>query len=124
MNDYLAVRRGDLSKLAVLSESFIFSHPLGNIHGPDELVSMQEELKEAFPDEELTVENMLVGDDIAMWEWTLSGTHEGEWQDFPPTSRRFSITGMSKTVMKDGKIAENWAYYNASDFIAQLEGTE
>lgn len=124
MSDYFALRRGDLSKLDVISESFRFVHPLGEVHGPDELVSMQDEQADAFPDVELTVEEMLVEDDVAMWEWTLTGTHEGEWMGQTPTGREVSFSGISKTTIVDGKIEENRAYFDAREVLAQLEATE
>jgi len=124
MNDYFAVRRGNLSNLDAISESFTFAHPLGEIHGRDELLTMQDEQAQAFPDVKLTVGEMLVGDDVAMWEWTLTGTHEGEWMEQPPTGRQVSFSGMSKTTIVDGKVEENRAYFDAQDVLVQLGASE
>lgn len=120
MDDYFAARHGDESKLDVLSETFTFSHPFGEVRGPDELVAMQGENEKAMPDIKFEVDDMLVGDDVAMWEWTLTGTHEGEWQGIQPTGRAVEITGMSKTVIEAGKVEENRSYFDAQDFFAQL----
>ena len=124
LSDYFAVRSGDLSKLDSISESFTFVHPLGEIHGPEELVAMQDEQEDAFPDGELSVDEILTGDDVAMWEWTLTGTHEGEWMEQPPTGREVSFSGMSKTTIVDGKIEENRAYFDAQDVLSQLGATD
>ncbi|MFP8955319.1 ester cyclase [Natrialbaceae archaeon A-CW3] len=124
MSDYFDLRNGDLSKLNVLSESFTFYLPIDEIHGRDAAEAMQHEQETAFPDFELTVDDMLVGDDIAMWEWTVTGTHEGEWQGIPSTGREVEFKGMSKTVISDGKIQENWAYFDSRSLMDQLGATE
>lgn len=124
MSDYFDVRNGDLSKLDVLSSSFVFAHPLGEVHGPDELVAMQRENETALSDSTLEVTDLLVGDDIAMWTWTLTGTHDGEWQGLPPTGREIVLEGMSKTSIGDGKIRENRAYFDSQDLLTQLGATE
>ena len=124
MNDYLALRNGDLSKLGVLADTFTFYHPFGEWHGPDGLVEAQRESESSLTDPHLEVHDVLVGDDVAMWEWTLSGTHEGEWQGIPATGRTISFTGMSKTVMADGKVQENHAYFDSRDLLDQLGVSE
>lgn len=124
MNDYFALRRGDLSKLDVLAESFTFHLATDEIHGPDGLVSMQEEIERAFPDGNLEVHDMLVSEDVAFWEWTMTGTHEGEYNGIEPTGRTVALTGLSKTTIADGKIQENWAYSDSQDLMAQLGASE
>ncbi|WP_252700177.1 ester cyclase [Natronosalvus vescus] len=124
MNDYFDLRNGDLSKLNVLSESFTFYLPIDEIHGRDAAEAMQHEQETAFPDFELTVDDMLVSDDIAMWEWTVAGTHEGEWQGIPSTGREVEFKGISKSVISDGKIQENWAYFDSQSLMDQLGVTE
>lgn len=120
MSDYFAARHGDESKLDVLSETFTFTHPFGEVHGPDELVAMQRENENAMPDIKFEVDDMLVRDGVAMWEWTMTGTHKGEWQGIPPTGREVTVKGMSKTVITDGKVSENRAYFDSQILLAQL----
>lgn len=120
MSDYFDLRNGDLSKLDVISESFTFYLPIDEVHGRDGVEAMQREQEIAFPDGKIEVDHMLVSDDVVMWEWTLTGTHEGEWQDIPPTGREVASKGMSKTVIADGKVQENWAYFDSRDLLAQL----
>ena len=124
MDDYFALRHGDQSKLDVLSESFTFVHPFGEIHGSDELLAMQRENEAAMTDLAFEVDDMLVDDDVVMWEWTMTGTHEGEWQGIPPTGREITIRGMSKTVIEDGQVQENRAYFDSEEFLAQLGITD
>lgn len=122
MDDYFAVRAGDRSKIDSFSESFTFVTPTVEIHGPQELLSWQEEFEAAFPDGELSVDEMVAGESVAFWEWTLTGTHEGQWQDIPATGNRIELHGISKTVIDDGKIQGNWAYFDTTSLDEQFEG--
>lgn len=124
MSDYFDLRNGDLSKLNVLSESFTFYLPIDEIHGRDAAEAMQHDQETAFPDFNLAVDDMLTSDDVVMWEWTVTGTHEGEWQGIPSTGREVEFNGMSKTVISDGKIQENWTYFDSQSLMDQLGVTE
>ncbi len=120
MDAYFALRSGDLSKLDVLAESFTFIHPLAQIHGRDAYLTMHEELAEAFPHAELTVDELLVGENMAMWEWRLRGTHTGRWRGVEPTNRRFEISGMSKTILSGEKVVSSRAYFDSGALLRQL----
>lgn len=124
MNDYFAVRSGDTSKLDVLSDSFTFHYPFGDVEGRDAFLEFQDEIKEMMSDGEMTVNEIVVGDDFAMWEWTLAGTHDGAWHGIPASGRGVAITGLSKTVIGDGKVQENWAYFDSRDLLAQIGAGE
>jgi hypothetical protein len=66
MSDYFDLRNGDLSKLDVVSESFTFYLPIDEVHGRDAAQAMQCDQERGFPDFTLDVDEMLVGDDVAM----------------------------------------------------------
>jgi uncharacterized protein YggL (DUF469 family) len=50
------------------------------------------------PDAHITVGDTLIDDGIAMYEWTMTGTDQGE------------LTGMSKTRIEDGSVIEDRIY--------------
>jgi predicted ester cyclase len=45
--------------------------------------------RESFPDFHMEVEDVIAEGDKVVGYFKCSGTHEGEWQDIPPTGRRF-----------------------------------
>ena len=55
-----------------------------------------------------------------MTEWTGSGTHEGEFNGFPPTGRTFEHRGMSKFVIANSRIEEERMYYDPREIAEQL----
>lgn len=59
-----------------------------------------------------------------MGEFTLTGTHDGEFQGIPPTDREVEIKTMSKFEISDGKVQEQWGYLDPQSLMAQLGVTD
>lgn len=128
ISDYLDVWNGDYATLPdVVTESVAIygpAAPEGGIHGRDEFEAYLEELRTGFPDVTLTEDDLLAGDDVVMAEWTFTGTHEGEFNEIPPTGREVEITGMSKILLADDKVREDRIYYDLQELFEQLGLTE
>ena len=118
---------GDLSKLDAYAETVSRYDPFlpdKGVHGRDAFEQDLRDTKAAFPDVRVTATDMLVSDDLAMIEWTWTGTHEEEFEGIPPTQNAVEVRGMMKLVIEDGQIQEEWSYYDAQDHLAQLGITE
>lgn len=123
IEEYETLWNGDLSKLDIVAESVSVYDPAapeGVIHGRDAFEAHLRETFQGFPDFALETHDMLVRDDIVMLDWTITGTFEGEFNGAPPTGRSFTITGMAKTIVGDGKVQEDRLYYNEKEMLAQL----
>jgi len=77
--------------------------------------------REAFPDLQNTLEDMVAeGDRVAM-RFRGSGTHLGETEAFgSPTGKRMEITGITIKRLSDGKIVEAWTNFDALGMMQQL----
>jgi deazaflavin-dependent oxidoreductase (nitroreductase family) len=76
----------------------------------------------AFPDLQLTTEDMVAeGDKVAIRN-TWRGTHEGAFQGLPPTGKHVMFTGSDIFRCVGGKIAEQWADLDALGLMQQLGG--
>ena len=82
--------------------------------------------REAFPDGECKVENVIVSDsgDWAIVEFRNTGTHTGVLRsslgDFPPTGRRAEVRYCSVMRVEDGKVVEGRDYYDSATIVRQL----
>lgn len=128
MNDYTGIwNEGDYSKLPdVVSESVTVYDP-GHpevVQGRDAFEAYLRELREAFPDFHVTIDETQASDGTVMSEWTVTATHEGEFNGIPPTGNEMELTGMDKTLIADGKIQEHRIYYDRQDMFEQLGLTE
>jgi steroid delta-isomerase-like uncharacterized protein len=80
--------------------------------------------REAFPDGECKVVNVIVQDNWAVVEYVNRGTHTGILRSslgtFEPTDRRVEVRYCSIMSVEDGKVVEGRDYYDAATIARQL----
>jgi predicted ester cyclase len=52
--------------------------------------------------------------------WTITGTHQGDFQGVPATGRQITINGIDMSRVVDGKIAEHWAQFDIVGVMQQI----
>lgn len=62
----------------------------------------------AFPQFDVTIDELIAEGNKVAYQWTARGTHEGEFMGIPPTGKEVTITGSDIVRIEDGKIAEAW----------------
>ncbi len=120
LSEYGELWNGDFSKGDAVSESVVIHEPAGEIRGREDLEDRIREVRSGFPDFHITVDDMLVSDEVVMMEWTMTGTHEGEYRGIPPTDREMTVSGMSKFRITDNKVQEEWMYFDRQEMFDQL----
>jgi steroid delta-isomerase-like uncharacterized protein len=114
---------GDLDVVEELfSPEYVSHEPTsGEVRGIEGARQFAATFREAFPDLECTIEDMVAeGDKVAM-RFRGSGTHEGETEAFgPPTGRRMEITGITIKRLAEGRIVEAWTNFDALGMMQQL----
>lgn len=68
----------------------------------------------------MTVEEQLTVGDQVVSRWTLSGTDTGGYMGNAPTGRRIEVGGISISRVLEGKITEEWEYFNEGGLLRQL----
>ena len=77
--------------------------------------------KTAFPDLNITVEDVIAEGDKVVTRVTLRGTHQGEVEEFgPPTERHMELKGITVSRIEGGKIVEDWDSYDNLSTLQQL----
>ena len=74
----------------------------------------------AFPDLSFTVGRRIAKGDLVAEEWTLRGTHRGEFLGIPATGRSVNIQGMSMVEMRDGRFLTDCFYFDGAGAMRQL----
>jgi steroid delta-isomerase-like uncharacterized protein len=78
--------------------------------------------RDAFPDVQVKIDELVAEDDRVAVATTISGTHDGELLGVPPTGRKVSVTGMDIVRVADGKIVEHRGLTDMVGLMRQLRG--
>ena len=88
--------------------------------GKEEIRSFLNEWFTAFPDNTLATTSSFTSGHSQCVEWINSGTHKGDFLDFPATGKAFSVRGASVIELSAGKIIRVSDYYDMASLLKQL----
>ncbi len=74
----------------------------------------------AFPDIRFEVEREFASGDLAAVCWRVTGTHQGDFGDIPPTGRPLEYHGCAILQIREGKITHVWTYFDTGHILRQL----
>lgn len=74
----------------------------------------------AFPDFQVTVDEMIAEGDKVMVRWTQRGTHLGPFLDHPASGRPVEYSGINIFHVRNGRIAEDTPYWDFEAVTRQL----
>ena len=75
----------------------------------------------AFPDFTITPERMVADDDTIAFAYTLTGTHQGEFEGVAATGRRIEVRGLQLGRFENGQIVERWGATDMAGLHSQLQ---
>ncbi len=115
------VNRGNLEGIdEVLAENYIYHFPTHDIKGPEGFKEFVKNMRNAFPDLNVTIEDILAEDDKVAVRVTMRGTFKGELMGIAPTGRKLTFPEAVFVRFENGKEAEATAYGNMQLFNEQL----
>ena len=99
----------------------VWHMPEQELRGIEEAKQFVSTYLEAFPDTSFSVEDLLADGDKVVSRYTVTGTHQGETEDFgPPTGRQVELEGITIHRIEGGKIVEEWAQFDNLSILQQL----
>ena len=75
----------------------------------------------AFPDAQVTLEDVVAAGDRVAVRWTGRATHRGTYAGIPATGRELTGRGADFYRLVDGRIAEVWEVFDTGEFMQQLQ---
>ncbi|MGW1880913.1 ester cyclase [Streptomyces sp. NPDC001970] len=118
---YASVERGDLdASVELLTENFIANVPGAPepLHGREIWRFGTRTMLDAFPDLQITIEEIFGVEDKVVVRVHFRGTHRGDFQGMPATNREVSYRSIEIYRMEGDKIAEEWV---APDMISLMQ---
>lgn len=76
--------------------------------------------RNAFPDIHKEIEDIITEGDRIVVRYSMTGTHENEFEGIEPTGAEVSTTGIFIYRLEDEKIAESWLNYDGLNLLGQL----
>jgi predicted ester cyclase len=95
--------------------------PNPDVVGREAVKQFNRETRTAFPDLELTVDELIGEGGKVVVRWTMRGTHLGEMRGgIAPTGKPFAVTGTTTNRVGGGRIAEAWGNIDLLSLMLQL----
>lgn len=117
-----AVNSGKLDAIKDVMASSVVDHDPAPDQGsgPEGFIQFFTTFREAFPDLNVTVEQMVADDDNVAIAYTITGTHQGEFMNVPATNRRIKARGVQIARFEDGQIVERWGSSDQLGILQQI----
>lgn len=112
----------DADSVSRLATTDFVRHDPNNpeVRGPEgerQLVSMY---TRAFPNLELTIEDIVAAGDRVTIRFVARGTHQGELLGVPATGKRLSVVGIEMYRLVGDHVAEQWVIIDMLGILQQL----
>ena len=91
-----------------------------NYNGKEELKNYIGIIHTAYSDWKVEAKEMHVVGNKVYSIWHASGTNDGKWLELNPTGKSISLDGFLITEIENGKIVEEWSYWNEGKLWVQL----
>lgn len=99
------------------------AHGLGegeDVQGPAGFKQFLRNMRSAFPDGHIRIEDMIGEGDKAAVRVVLEGTHLGDSLGLARTGRSVNVTGLIITRVSNGQIIEGWNCWDQLGLLRQL----
>jgi steroid delta-isomerase-like uncharacterized protein len=107
----------------LLAPGFVRYEPFyGPIKGREAMAKHVTELRTQYPDLQIELDQVLFDGRSFVTHWRYAGTFLGAPSDgsIEPTGKTADYYGASFSHIKDGKLADEYVYYNVLDVLQQI----
>ena len=114
---------GDLNALdEILTPNFVDHEegPPGTPDGIDGVKAFVTMFREAFPDMQMSIEDVMEDGDRVAVRATMTGTHDGELMGVPPSGNRVRLEMIDIVRIEDGRCAEHWGAADNLSLMQQI----
>ena len=91
-----------------------------DMQGPKGIKDFITGYRAGYPDGKITIDEQLAQGDLVATRWTGRGTHQGELMGIPPTGKQVTVSGITISHVKNGKVVEEWTNWDTLGMLQQL----
>ena len=78
------------------------------------------QFRTAFPDIQITIEEIIAEDDRIAFRSTMRGTHQAEFFGFPPSGKKITVSQLDVIHIHEGKFVAQWGGPDMLSLLQQL----
>jgi steroid delta-isomerase-like uncharacterized protein len=114
--------KGNLAVIDELTASNFVNHnaPPGLPPGLEGLKQFVVMYRAAFPDIQISIDDVIAEGDKVVIRWTARGTNTGPLFGMPATGKAATVTGITIERKVDGKSVEGWNNFDQLGMLQQL----
>ena len=118
----MAVNSGNLNALHdVFAPTVVDRDPAADQGaGPEGFIQFFSTFRAAFPDLNISVEQLVADDDNVAIAYTITGTHQGDFLGIPATGRQIKARGVQIARFQNGQIVERWGSSDQLGILQQI----
>lgn len=105
----------------IIHEDYVYRTAELELHGRQALGELLTTYQAAFPDLQVTIDELITTTDTAVLIFTLTGTHENELMGIPPGGKQVHIRGVIRSRFDNGQIIEEWELLDQLSLLQQLD---
>jgi steroid delta-isomerase-like uncharacterized protein len=94
------------------------------VRGPAEFIPFVERIRGAFPDINISVDDIFGSKDKVVVRWSASMTHKGDYLGMLATHKPVRLTGITITRIANGQIVEGWDNWDQLAMLKQIGAYE
>ncbi|WP_420641458.1 ester cyclase [Candidatus Leptofilum sp.] len=103
------------------AENYVDLNPVPGIPANREGLKMQLSMfRQAFPDMQATIEDLVESGDKVVTRYSVQGTHKGDLMGIPPTGKTAAFSGITIVRFEDGKAVEEYSITDMMTMFQQL----
>ena len=119
---YEIMGSGNLDELDKYIAADFVEHQLapGYPEGLEGMKKFMTDLRVAYPDMKMTVEDIVAEGDQMAIRFRMTGTNTGDFMGMKATGKSVNVEGVDWIRVKDGKGVEHWGYMEEMKMMTQL----
>lgn len=116
-----AINKGNLAVIDdIMAPNYVYHFPGMEIKGPEGFRQFATMMRAAFPDLNVTIDEIIGEGNLAAARVTLRGTLKGEFLGQAPTGKSMVFQEAVFVLFEGGKEVEAWPYADTQSMFAQL----
>src|SRR5215210_5337532 len=105
----------------IFSPDYVSHEPTsGEVRGIEGARQFAATFREAFPDLQNTIEDMIAEGEKVSARFTMRGTHKGDLRSIAPSGREVTMTGIDMIRLEEGKMVEDRVEVDQLGMMQQL----